>query len=349
MSMFLIGIASTAAFAPGGAGYMPRGLARASVVMADGQDPRAALGNALRGVADAALGQLETAMQEAAMQDAPGPAPVAASELAQRALEVQPLPDDFDGAVALALQSCAEALCDGNTRQVVEFDTSAGDETYPLLTRTMKLVQPMLPLLATSVLGLPAPSESDEEPPVVQLLFPDEGTSAYVAQKWELPPGTVCGSLPRAQLAGGVEALVLVAPGATEVPAVQRLLGQVEEGAPACPVFLFNPKLVDMQSTGYGLVGRELRTMVAEQFCTSFVLKSYPEGALFRTYPGGWCVWREEEGAEGGYTLAYEGAARPSGDAIDELLYPEEEGAAEGGGSDLLAGFGRFVKGFQAM
>ena len=40
---------------------------------------------------------------------------------------------------------------------------------------------------------------------------------------------------------------------------MQRLLAQVSDEAPGTLVLLFNPSLVDMQSTGYGLVGRELR------------------------------------------------------------------------------------------
>ena len=36
---------------------------------------------------------------------------------------------------------------------------------------------------------------------------------------------------------------------------------------------MLNPKLVDMQSTGYGLVGRELRSLVADTFEVSFCPK----------------------------------------------------------------------------
>eukprot|EP00966_Prymnesium_polylepis_P194169 4501245-Prymnesium_polylepis.1 len=63
-------------------------------------------------------------------------------------------------------------------------------------------------------------------------------------------------------------------------------VAQVEEQAFDTPVLLFNPKLVDMQSTGYGLVGRELRTMVETTFLNAFTLKSYPDGALYKVHPG---------------------------------------------------------------
>ena len=142
----------------------------------------------------------------------------------------------------------------------------------------------------------------------------------------------------------------MVAPDAQAVPAVQRLVRQVDETAPDTLVLLFNPKLVDMQSTGYGLVGRDLRNMVETEFTPAFSLKSYPAGALYRTYPSPWAVWREDAvAADGsGYTLSYSKLRRPSGDDIDEILaYEEEDGGAEGG--NPLDGLGKFIKGFQAM
>ena len=69
------------------------------------------------------------------------------------------------------------------------------------------------------------------------MLFPDEGTAAFVKQKWEeLPESVVLGSMGRAQLIEGADALLLVSPGATEVEAVQRLLRQSEERAAGMPL-----------------------------------------------------------------------------------------------------------------
>jgi len=184
----------------------------------------------------------------------------------------------------------------------------------------------------------------------MQLIFPDEGTAAYIAKNWDdLPARTSCVSAPRAQLLEGVSLLVLVAPSATEVDPVRRLLTQVDERAPTTPVLMINPKLVDMQSTGYGLVGRELRNMVANTFAIPFALKSYPTGALFRAYPDGWSVWRQEGSAEGGYELVYSGARRPSGEDIDDYLTPADEPGENSGGGNPLDGLSSFIKGFQAM
>ena len=102
-----------------------------------------------------------------------------------------------------------------------------------------------------------------------------------------------------------------------------------------------------MQSTGYGLVGRELRNMVQDTFLPAYVLKSYADGALYRAYPSGWAVWREEQAAEGGYALAFSGSRRPSGEDIDELLYGDD--SAGGDGAGFGDGLAKFIKGFQAM
>ncbi|EOD17694.1 hypothetical protein EMIHUDRAFT_209618 [Emiliania huxleyi CCMP1516] len=159
------------------------------------------------------------------------------------------------------------------------------------------------------------------------------GTAAMVRMQWELPRGTVVGSMGRVSLAVGASALVLVAPGATEVATVQRLL---REGSVGLPVLMLNPKLVDMQSTGYGLVGRELRSLVADTFEVAFCLKTLLGGALYRSYPNDWAVWREDAGAANGPALA-------------RALPGIEESPGGGGGASFLDGFAKFVKGFQAM
>jgi len=262
--------------------------------------------------------------------------------------DASPLPDSFEDSILLAARTCREALDDGSGRLVIEFDTSAGDETYNLLSRTNNFVKPFLPQLA-ALLAPPTIDGAAASPARMQVLFPDEGTSAYVAKNWELPPNTITGSMPRAKLADDVDALLLVAPCATEVPAVQRLIAELDETSPTTALFMFNPKLVDMQSTGYGLVGRDLRNMVEQSFLQCFVLKSYPTGALYRLYPEGYSVWREERGAEGGYVLAYNGLRRPSGDELEELMVGEDDGEGSGEGGDFLGGLSRFIKGFQAM
>eukprot|EP00316_Scyphosphaera_apsteinii_P020440 CAMPEP_0119314026 /NCGR_PEP_ID=MMETSP1333-20130426/31340_1 /TAXON_ID=418940 /ORGANISM="Scyphosphaera apsteinii, Strain RCC1455" /LENGTH=367 /DNA_ID=CAMNT_0007319039 /DNA_START=196 /DNA_END=1299 /DNA_ORIENTATION=+ len=280
----------------------------------------------------------------------------------------QPLPDSFEDSVSMTAAACKEAFADGLNKIVIEFDTSAGDETYTLLSNTLKLLQPLLPLFISSGTLIPLDDDAGElggaggardtaevisTSPIVQLLFPDEGTAAFVKQKWSLPPNTICSSMGRAQLVEGADALLLVAPGATEVEAVQRLLKQAAERAPMMPLLMINPKLVSMQSTGYGLVGRELRNLVSTQFEVALCLRTMPGGALFRTYPGDYTVWREDSLAMGGYVSTYAGRARPNPDDIDDLLIDNrgEDGKPDvaGGAGGMFTGLAKFIKGFQAL
>ena len=131
-----------------------------------------------------------------------------------------------------------------------------------MLARSNKFVQQFLPDFVAALPPVAEGAEGERPPPVLQILWPDEGSSAFAAKNWQLPPGVAVGSMPRAKVAEGIEALLLVAPAATEVPAVQRLVNEIDESAPGTLLILVNPKLVDMQSTGYGLVGRDLRNMV---------------------------------------------------------------------------------------
>ena len=170
------------------------------------QQPRGGIG----GLFDEASARFWRELQKGAMQEELDPLP---SELKNAPAPVplgdasSPLPDSFADSIRLAAGAVREALDDGVDRLVIEFDTSAGDETYGLLSRTNTFVQPFLPQLS----ALLAPPADDSEGvalkdlPKMQLLFPDEGTSAYVAKNWQLPPNTVTGSMPRAKIADDIE------------------------------------------------------------------------------------------------------------------------------------------------
>ena len=80
-----------------------------------------------------------------------------------------------------------------------------------------------------------------------------------------------------------------------------------------------------------------------QTFLQCFVLKSYAAGALYRVYPEPYSVWREEAEAEGGYALSYSGVRRPSGDELDDLLFPEDEDTDGSGGGDPFAGLQKFI------
>eukprot|EP00962_Isochrysis_galbana_P055844 scaffold27656_cov73-Isochrysis_galbana.AAC.1 len=185
-----------------------------------------------------ALEALERARQEAGGQTADDYAAAEAIGRGASASSVamaDELPDSFDDSISRSAAALADAVDAGVSRLVIEFDTSAGDETFTLLSRTMQFTQPLLPRMAAALQLEPAEGAEDGMPGI-QLLLPDEGTAAMVRQKWELPRGTAVGSMGRIQLLQGATALVLVSPGATEVATVQRLLKAVDADAPATPV-----------------------------------------------------------------------------------------------------------------
>ena len=128
---------------------------------------------------------------------------------------------------------------------------------------------------------------------------------------------------------------------------MQRLLAEVGEKSPTTLVLIINPQLVNMVSTGYGLVGRDLRDMVTNTFTVAFALKSYPEGACYRVYPGGWSIWRENNLATGGYELTYSSSRRPVGEEVDEFLSDPND--VDGSAGSPLGNIGAFIKNFQAM
>eukprot|EP00966_Prymnesium_polylepis_P034489 801880-Prymnesium_polylepis.1 len=122
-----------------------------------------AVGKAVGGAAGGAIEAIQQAASEAAGQEEN---PWAAERAEKTVLDpstARPLPDSFDDAVGLVVQATGEALADGSDRLVLEFDTSAGDETYNLLSRTLKLVEPFLPRFESEVLLPPLPKKDEDD------------------------------------------------------------------------------------------------------------------------------------------------------------------------------------------
>ena len=69
-------------------------------------------------------------------------------------------------------------------------------------------------------------------------------------------------------------------------------------------VALLNPYLVDMGTTGYGMAGRLFKERFVDALEPCYYLRTLEWGALARTYPRPYSVWRQcglEENVEGGY------------------------------------------------
>lgn len=61
-------------------------------------------------------------------------------EVGPRGMEVSELPDSFEDALNIAVECTRSAFETGNNRVRVDFDTTAGDQTYTTLKNSLPLV-----------------------------------------------------------------------------------------------------------------------------------------------------------------------------------------------------------------
>ena len=102
------------------------------------------------------------------------------------------------------------------------------------------------------------------------------------------------------------DAIVLFCcPRASEAESVERILYGAESGRGDGLLMsvMLNPLLVDMGVTGFGMAGRRLRERLIDGLVPAYYLRTLPWGALTRVWPRLFTVWKEDESAEGGYTM----------------------------------------------
>jgi len=156
-----------------------------------------------------------------------------------------------------------------------------------------------------------------------KVFFPDAGAAALARRDWENPDFTIKGL---GELAEPVDAdddlFLVVNPSSVEVAMVESLCNA------ACdrPVILLNPKLEDVAIVGIGYAARQLRDRFLSQIETCYYIRAVDGGAVYRSYPGPWQIWKETAPEE--YELLQDFSARPSGEDIERVLYGEEDGSA---------------------
>ena len=215
-----------------------------------------------------------------------------------------PLPNSLEDAVEQAKGATQAALQNGLSRITVEL-------AFPEL-KVMPLVQQFYPILEEMGLQF-------------KLYFPDAGAAALAKRDWQNPPFTIRGLGEfKGQIEADDEAYLVLAPSAVEVEAVEALVQE----ATGRPVILFNPKLEDIATIGIGYAGRQLRDRFLSTLETCYYLRPLENAAISRCYPEPWQVWREQP--DGTYTLLAETPQRPAGEALDQILYDQETGEADG-------------------
>jgi len=258
------------------------------------------------------------------------------------------LSDDFDGAVADAAGALLAAIDDGAAKLRLDFDTSMGDETYTRLKLSLEFARDVAIEWA---LSLP-------EDKTLAVFFPDAGAAALARQDWkmddpdeaEVPPNVRVAGFPRDKLDDADGAVFCLCPRAPERDACEALVNACEDSLR--PIALLNPYLVDMGTTGFGMAGRMFKERLVDTLEPCYYLRTLDWGALARTYPKPYTVWREDADEADGYAFVRNYASAPNDETLEEL-YDEVVGG--GGGDDaggpggLLDGLGKFIDAFQKM
>lgn len=158
-----------------------------------------------------------------------------------------------------------------------------------------------------------------------KIFFPDAGAAALARRDWNNPDFTIRGLGELTEPVDDDDDLYMVVnPSSVEVATVESLCNAALDR----PVILLNPKLEDVAVVGIGYAARQLRDRFLSQIETCYYIRAVDGGALYRSYPGPWQIWRETAPEE--YELIQDLSTRPSGEEIDRILY----GDTEAGNSD---------------
>ena len=158
-------------------------------------------------------------------------------------------------------------------------------------------------------------AEDRERPPLV--LYPDAGAAALACQRLGEVSYPIQGINQRIADFEAYGAVLLVEISMVEVEALEKL-------ADACGERLFiilNSRLGEAGAVGIGLVGRQLRSRFLSTLEPVFYLQPVEGGALYRSYPSNWQVWKENAHEAEGYSLVSERGTRPTTEELSGDLY----------------------------
>ena len=256
--------------------------------------------------------------------------------------DATPLSDSFEGAVADASSALLATIASGELKVRLDFDTSCGDATYTPLKQSMDFAREVAVEWALSL----------DDGKALAVWFPDAGAAALARREWRMddldaalvPPNVRVAAFPRDAAAADDGAFFALCPRAPERDACEAL---VETAAGSGrPVALLNPYLVDMGTTGFGMAGRMFKERLIDALAPAYYLRTLEWGAVARTYPKRYALWREDEGVAGGYALVRTFDGLPSDEVLDEIYFEDVEAGEPNPVGDALAGLGKFVENF---
>lgn len=234
------------------------------------------------------------------------------------------LPDSLSDALVAASKSTAAAIARGNQRCVVEvllpefwdpisgpFFSAEGDQL-----RWWKLSRRFVEELADQA-----------EFKQVRAIYPDMGVVAMLQNQWPDINFKMSSLNDRRPIDAEDDLIVLATPDPQGLEDCYRVVNMLGETGP--PIVMFNPRLVS-GDVGIGLNMRRLQSKFLKTFQTTYSLRPIQDiGTVFRSYPGLWKVFIQDEAAPGRYKLIAERPSRPAGEALDNIIMdaiaPESE------------------------
>lgn len=163
-------------------------------------------------------------------------------------------------------------------------------------------------------------TKDPERPPLV--LYPDAGAAALARQRLgedcTYPIQGINQRIADFEVYGAV---LLVEISMVEVEALEKLA----DACGARPYIILNSRLGEGGAVGIGLVGRQLRSRFLSTLETVFHLQPVEGGAVYRSYPSNWQVWKENAQDAEGYSLVSERGSRPTAEELSLDLYTAAE------------------------
>lgn len=273
------------------------------------------------------------------------------------------LPDSFEDALQLAVDSAKQAFDAGRARVRIDFDTTAGDLTYTTLKNSLPLALAFAQYMGDEVFQedkLVYEGEGEDKKVVgyegtrLTVIFPDTGSAVWSTQDWKagkfaksakVPPSVRCAAFPNEMVDPERDmAFLIVCPRASEAPATYDLLTSLP---PDAKVVLMNPELINAEVVGFGMAGRRIRDEVENKFERAYYLKTLSWGALTRRWPAGFSIWLEDEKEEEGYRLLKTVGRFPSMDEMEDIRMAGDNEGGENRG--MLSELARFIDGFRRI
>jgi hypothetical protein len=160
-------------------------------------------------------------------------------------------------------------------------------------------------------------AEDPEYPPLI--LYPDAGAAALARKRLGEVNCTypIQGINQRMVDFEAYGAVLLVEISMVEVEALEKLA----DACGARPYIILNSRLGEGGAVGIGLVGRQLRSRFLSTLETVFHLQPVEGGAIYRSYPANWQVWKENAQEAEGYSLVSERGSRPTAEELSLDLY----------------------------